>query len=52
MVRMLELMRSHDTTLDVPPGFAGLCFAAPGTEGEPFAVHPPLDDRIDFLREV
>ncbi len=52
MVEILELMRSHDTSLDVPPGFAGLCFAAPGADDEPFAVHPPLDDRIDLLREI
>ena len=52
MVEILELMRSHDTSLEVPAGFEGLCFAAPGTDDEPFAVHPPLDDRIDLLREI
>lgn len=52
LVQVLELMRSHPTTLDVPPGFGGLCFAAPAGDDDPFAVHPPLDDRIDLLREV
>ena len=52
MVKVLELMRANDTSLDVPAGFAGLCFAAPGADDEPFAVHPPLDDRIDLLREI
>lgn len=52
LVEVLELMRAHDTAIDVPAGFAGLCFAAPGADDEPFAVHPPLDDRIDLLREI
>ncbi len=52
MVRALQSIRSSPTTLDVPPAFGGLCFAPPGDADDPFAVHPPLDDRIDLLREM
>lgn len=53
MVGILEILRSHDSRLDtVPPALAGLCFAAPHDGPDPFAVHPPVDDRIDLLREI
>ncbi|MDE0804732.1 MAG: M48 family metalloprotease [Acidimicrobiales bacterium] len=53
MVDVLEVVRNHDSRLDVvPPAMAGLCFAAPGDGSGPFAVHPPVDDRIDLLREI
>lgn len=53
MVGALESLRDHDSRLDsVPPALAGLCFAAPHDGTGPFAVHPPVDDRIDLLREV
>ncbi|WP_436796233.1 hypothetical protein [Actinospongicola halichondriae] len=52
LVRALHTVRSYPTDLDVPPALAGLFFAAPVADDDPFAVHPPLDDRIDLLREV
>ncbi len=52
LVRALTSIRSYPTTLDVPRGFSGLCFASPSDDDDPFAVHPPLDDRIDLLREI
>lgn len=53
MVGILEVLRGHESRLDqVPPALAGLCFAAPHEGPDPFAVHPPVDDRIDLLREI
>lgn len=53
MVQVLELIRSEPTELEsVPPALAALCFAAPRGATGPFDVHPPLDDRIDLLREI
>lgn len=52
LVRALHAIRTHPTQIDAPPALAGLFFAAPVPDDDPFAVHPPLDDRIDLLREV
>lgn len=53
MVGLLETLRTHDSRLDtVPPALASLCLAAPHDGAGPFAVHPPVDDRIDLLREI
>jgi heat shock protein HtpX len=53
MVAGLELVRAGSTAMaGVPPVLTGLCLAAPVDEPGPFAVHPPLADRIDLLREL
>ncbi len=53
LVQILDLVRTHPTALpSVPPALSALCFAAPHDDDDPFAVHPPIDDRIDLLREI
>lgn len=53
MVQALEMVQAGRSGIDaVPPALRGLCFAAPADGDGPFAVHPPLDDRIDLLREL
>ncbi|MDZ7674156.1 MAG: hypothetical protein U5K30_03685 [Acidimicrobiales bacterium] len=53
MVGVLDALRSAPTRLEaIPPALTGLCFAAPHHHEGPFSVHPPLDDRIDLLREI
>ena len=53
MVSALEVVRSGDTSLPaVPRALSGACLAAPDTGTGPFAIHPPLADRIDLLREI
>lgn len=52
MVAALEKVASADTTVDsIPAPFAGLCFACPVSDPGPFGLHPPLEDRIDLMRE-
>jgi Zn-dependent protease with chaperone function len=53
MVAALEIVRAGDTRLpNVPRALSGACLAAPDDGEGPFAVHPPLADRIDLLREI
>lgn len=53
MVKVLESLRTAPTRLEqVPPALTGLCFAAPRDAASRFSVHPPIDDRIDLLREI
>ena len=53
MVAALEVVRTGDTSLpQVPRALSGACLAAPDAGTGPFAIHPPLADRIDLLREI
>lgn len=53
LVAALEEIRGASTALaSVPPTLSVLCFAAPTDGDGAFAVHPPVEDRIDLLREI
>lgn len=53
LVAVLEALRDTSTHLDrIPPALTGLCFAAPHDAEGAFSVHPPIEDRIDLLREM
>jgi heat shock protein HtpX len=53
MVAAFEVLRAGETSLPgVPRALGGACLAAPDDGEGPFAVHPPLADRIDLLREI
>lgn len=53
MVAALETTQAGDSELPaVPRALSGACLATPGSVSGPFAVHPPLADRIDLLREL
>lgn len=53
LVAALEQSRDAPTDLAaVPPTLSVLCFAAPDHRPGPFNVHPPIEDRIDLLREI
>ena len=53
MVAALEVVRAGNTSLPaVPRALSGACLAAPDDATGPFAIHPPLADRIDLLREI
>lgn len=53
LVTALEVVRAGSSTLaSVPRALRGACLAPPDDAGGPFAVHPPLADRIDLLREI
>jgi Zn-dependent protease with chaperone function len=53
MVAAFEVVRSGDTAVPgVPRALSGACLAAPDAAEGAFAVHPPLADRIDLLREI
>lgn len=53
LVAALSRLQALDTTVAaVPAGLSGLCFAAPHRDGSVFDFHPPIEDRIDLLREV
>lgn len=53
LVAALERFRDAPTApRSVPPALAPLFFASPVPDGSPFAVHPPLADRIDLVREL
>jgi heat shock protein HtpX len=53
LVAALERVRDGSTDVPaVPPTLSVLCFAAPDDRPGPFLVHPPIEDRIDLLREI
>ncbi len=53
LVAALEKIRGTSTAMPtVPPTLSVLCFAAPTDGDGGFAVHPPVEDRIDLLREI
>lgn len=53
LVAALEVVRAGSPALaSVPRALVGACLAAPDDVPGPFAVHPPLADRIDLLREM
>lgn len=53
MVAALEKLLGQDTLVAlIPEAFSGLCFVTPVPETGPFALHPPLEDRIDLMREI
>ena len=53
MVAALEALLDTDTLVPaVPRAFSNLCLVTPVHEPNPFALHPPLEDRIDLLREI
>lgn len=53
LVAALEQVRGASTEVAaVPPTLSVLCFAAPHDTPGPFRVHPPIEDRIDLLREI
>lgn len=53
LVEALERVRGCSTALPaLPPALNVLCFAAPDQAPGPFSVHPPIEDRIDLLREI
>ncbi len=53
LVAALEEIRGASTVVaTVPPTLSVLCFAAPTDAAGPFSVHPPVEDRIDLLREI
>ena len=53
LVAALERVRAGSSVIDgLPPPLSALCFAAPGERGGRFDVHPPIEDRIDLLREI
>ncbi len=53
LVAALERVRDGSSGLaGVPPWLSAFCFAAPAGDEGPFSVHPPIEDRIDLLREI
>ena len=53
LVAALEEIRGASTAMPtVPPTLSVLCFAAPTDASGAFSVHPPVEDRIDLLREI
>lgn len=53
LVAALATVRAGSTQVaGVPVALSVLCFAAPDTAPGPFSVHPPIEDRIDLLREI
>lgn len=52
LVSALEKVAASSTAVaSIPAAFSALCFAAPVADPGPFAVHPPISDRIDLMRE-
>lgn len=47
-----HLVDTATTLPGAPPALAALCFAAPIDASSPFAVHPPVADRIDLVRQL
>ncbi len=53
LVAALEQVRVGSSRLPgVPPWLSAFCFAAPAGDEGAFSVHPPIEDRIDLLREI
>ncbi len=53
LVAALEQVRVGSSGLaGVPPWLSAFCFAAPAGDEGAFSVHPPIEDRIDLLREI
>lgn len=53
LVAALATVRAGSTHLSgLPAALSVLCFAAPDSAPGPFSVHPPVEDRIDLLREI
>jgi heat shock protein HtpX len=53
LVAALDRLRRRSTSLaSIPLALSALCFAPPEATSGPFSVHPPIEDRIDLLREI
>lgn len=53
LVAALATVRAGSTHVPaLPAALSVLCFAAPDGAPGPFSVHPPVEDRIDLLREI
>lgn len=53
LVWALEVVASGSSRLPgVPRALTGACLAAPRPDAGAFDVHPPVEDRIDLLREI
>lgn len=53
LVLALEAIQGTSTAVEtIPPTLSVLCFAPITDASGPFSVHPPVEDRIDLLREI